>query len=319
MDRLDAMRAFATVADLGSFAEAARRLRLSPAAVTRAVALLEDQLGVLLLHRTTRSVKLTERGALYREGCGQILADLEAAERNVRGEDAAPRGTLSLAAPLMFGRLHVLPIVTRLLRDHHGLTVRLMLADRVVHLVEEGMDAAVRIGALADSALVAVKIGEVGPVLVASPAYLAARGMPDSPAELAGHDLVAFDSIATTNDWHFGTPGRPTERSSVRVEPRLTVNSADAAIAAAEAGLGIAQVGSYQVCSAIEAGRLSLVLPGFKPPPMPVSLIHLSRRLATPNIVAFIKAARAYFLATPIAPHDAEGAQPGRAPSIAAS
>jgi len=159
----------------------------------------------------------------------------------------------------------------------------------------------------------------VAPVLVASPAYLAARGMPDSPAELAGHDLVAFDSIATTNDWHFGTPGRPTERSSVRVEPRLTVNSADAAIAAAEAGLGIAQVGSYQVCSAIEAGRLSLVLPGFKPPPMPVSLIHLSRRLATPNIVAFIKAARAYFLATPIAPHDAEGAQPGRAPSIAAS
>jgi DNA-binding transcriptional LysR family regulator len=319
VDRLDAMQAFAAVAELGSFAAAARRLRLSPPAVTRAVALLEDQLGLALLNRTSRSVRLTERGALYLESCRQILAEIESAERRVRGDDAAPRGSLAVSAPIVFGRLHILPIVDRLLREHRALVIRLDLSDRAVHLVEEGIDVAVRIGALADSALVAVKIGEVGPVLVASPAYLAARGMPDSPAELAGHDLVAFDSIATTNDWHFGTPGRPTERSSVRVEPRLTVNSADAAIAAAEAGLGIAQVGSYQVCSAIEAGRLSLVLPGFKPPPMPVSLIHLSRRLATPNIVAFIKAARAYFLATPIAPHDAEGAQPGRAPSIAAS
>jgi DNA-binding transcriptional LysR family regulator len=319
VDRLDAMQAFAAVAELGSFAAAARRLRLSPPAVTRAVALLEDQLGLALLNRTSRSVRLTERGALYLESCRQILAEIESAERRVRGDDAAPRGSLAVSAPIVFGRLHILPIVDRLLREHRALVIRLDLSDRAVHLVEEGIDVAVRIGALANSALVAVKIGEVGPVLVASPAYLAARGMPDSPAELAGHDLVAFDSIATTNDWHFGTPGRPTERSSVRVEPRLTVNSADAAIAAAEAGLGIAQVGSYQVCSAIEAGRLSLVLPGFKPPPMPVSLIHLSRRLATPNIVAFIKAARAYFLATPIAPHDAEGAQPGRAPSIAAS
>jgi DNA-binding transcriptional LysR family regulator len=319
VDRLDAMQAFAAVAELGSFAAAARRLRLSPPAVTRAVALLEDQLGLALLNRTSRSVRLTERGALYLESCRQILAEIEGAERRVRGEDAAPRGTLTVSAPIVFGRLHILPIVDRLLREHRALAIRLDLSDRAVHLVEEGIDVAVRIGALADSALVAVKVAEVSAVLVASPAYLAARGTPDSPAGLAGHDLVAFDSIAATNDWHFGTPDRPTERSSVRVEPRLTVNSADAAIAAAEAGLGIAQVGSYHVCSTIAAGRLSLVLPGFEPPPLPVSLIHLSRRLATPNVVAFIKAARAYFLASPITPHDAEGARPRRTPSIAAS
>jgi DNA-binding transcriptional LysR family regulator len=291
MDRLDAMRAFAAVADLGSFAEAARRLRLSPAAVTRAVALLEDQLGVLLLHRTTRSVKLTERGALYREGCGQILADLEATERNVRGEDAAPRGTLSLAAPLMFGRLHVLPIVTRLLRDHRGLTVRLMLADRVVHLVEEGMDAAVRIGALADSALIAVKVGEVRRVLVASPEYLRTHGEPAAPAALAGHDLIEFEGIGGTSEWHFGGPGR----SSIRVEPRLAVNSADAAIAASEAGLGITRTLSYQVKDAVLAGRLSLVLEDFAPPAINVSVVHPRRRLGSANVAAFVAAARRYF------------------------
>ncbi|MEJ0068659.1 MAG: LysR family transcriptional regulator [Pseudomonadota bacterium] len=306
MDRLDAMQAFAAVAELGSFAEAARRLRLSPAAVTRAVAQLEDQLGLTLLNRTSRSVRLTERGALYLESCKQILAEIEGAERRVRGEDAAPRGTLTVAGPIVFGRLHVLPIVDRMLRAHPGLSIRLVLSDRTVHLVEEGVDVAVRIGELADSALVAVKVAEVGRVLVASPAYLAARGVPDSPAALTGHDLIAFESIDATHDWHFGT----TEKSSVRVEPRLSVDSADAAIAAAEAGLGIARAGSYQVRAAVEAGRLRLLLPAFDLPPLPVSLIYLTRRLAAPNVVAFVKAARAHFLAAPVTPigNDKKGA-----------
>src|ERR1700690_476469 len=160
MDRLDAMRAFAAVADLGSFAEAARRLRLSPAAVTRAVALLEDQLGLLLLPRTTRSVRLTERGGAYHEDCKRILLDIDEADRRVRGEDAVPRGTMTIAAPIVFGRLHVLPIVAQMLREHRDLAVRLTLSDRLVHLAEDGIDAAVRIGDLADSALMAFKVGE---------------------------------------------------------------------------------------------------------------------------------------------------------------
>jgi DNA-binding transcriptional LysR family regulator len=296
MDRLDAMRAFVAVADRGSFAEAARRLRLSPAAVTRAVALLEDQLGLMLLNRTTRSVKLTERGAMYLDACKQLLLDLDAAERRVRGEDAAPRGTMVVAAPIMFGRLHVLPVVIRLLRQHPDLAVRLILSDRVVHLVEEGIDVAVRLGALADSALTAFKVGEVRRVLVASPDYLAARGVPVTPAALAEHDLIAFEGVDATNEWSFGEA----DRSSVRVVPRLAVNTADAAIAAAEAGLGITRTLSYQVHASLEAGRLRLLLDSFSPRAMPVSVVHASRRLGSANVAAFITAARAHFRTLPM-------------------
>jgi DNA-binding transcriptional LysR family regulator len=296
MDRLDAMRAFVAVADLGSFAEAARRLRLSPAAVTRAVVLLEDQLGVTLLHRTTRSVRLTERGTLYLETCRQLLDDLAQGERRARGEDAAPRGLLTVAAPVLFGRLHVLPIVEALLRDEPALSVRLTLSDRNVHLAEEGIDVAVRIGELADSALRALKVGEVQRVLVASPDYLAARGMPDTPAALARHDLIAFEGLENTNDWRFGAG----DRNSVRIEPRLAVNGADAAIAAAESGIGITRALSYQVRAGIEAGRLRLVLQEHAPKPVPISLVYAAKRLGSPNLAAFMAAARRRFQSQPI-------------------
>jgi DNA-binding transcriptional LysR family regulator len=293
VDRLDALRAFAAVAERGSFADAARRLRLSPAAVTRAVAQIEDQLGVLLLHRTTRSVRLTERGAVYLERCRQIFADIEDADRQVRGEDALPRGTLAVAAPLMFGRLHVLPVVQQLLLDHPDLAIRLTLSDRLVHLAEEGMDVAVRIGEPADSALIATKLGEVRRVLAASPAYLVRRGTPRTPADLSAHDLIAFEGTDAANDWRFGTV-------SVRVQPRLAVNSADAAIAAAEAGLGITRTLSYQVHESVAAGRLALVLEQFAPPPMPVNVMYPSRRLGSANVVAFVRAARKHFATLPV-------------------
>ena len=296
MDRLDAMRAFAAVADRGSFAEAARRLRLSPAAVTRAVALLEDQLGLMLLNRTTRSVKLTERGTLYLEACRQILSDIEEADRRVRGEDAAPHGPMAIAAPIMFGRLHVLPIVVRMLREHRDLSVRLTLSDRLVHLVEEGIDVAVRIGQLADSASIAFKVGEVRRVLVASPDYLAARGTPATPGELAGHDLIAFEGVEATNDWRFGDA----DRTSVRIEPRLAVNTADAAIAAAEAELGITRTLSYQVHAALAAGRLRLLLESFGPPAVPVNVVYASQRLGSANIAVFVKSAREYLRTLPM-------------------
>jgi DNA-binding transcriptional LysR family regulator len=293
MDRLDAMRAFAEVAARGSFAEAARRLRLSPAAVTRAVALLEDQLGLLLLNRTTRSVRLTERGRIYLESCQQLLADLEEADRRVRGEDAAPRGVLEVAAPIMFGRMHVLPVVTRMLLDYPALSVRLTLADQVAHLVQEGIDVAVRIGEPRDSAMIAIKVGFVRRVLVASPDYIAARGEPASLAALAEHDLIGFAGVENTTDWHFAGA------VNVPVEPRLMVNNADAAIAATEAGLGTTRTLSYQVMAALDAGRLRLVLDGFAPPPVPVNIMHPPRRVGSANVAAFVKAARAYLRGLP--------------------
>jgi DNA-binding transcriptional LysR family regulator len=297
MDRLGAMRVFVTVATLRSFSEAARRLQLSPSVVTRSVAQLEDELGLTLLLRTTRSLRLTERGELYLESCQQILQDVDSAERRVRGEDAAPRGMLKIAAPMMFGRLHVLPIVNRLLRDHGDVTVELALSDRNVHLVEEGIDVAVRIGELADSSLIAVKLGVVSRVIVASPAYLKKHGIPKSPAELTAHAIVAFEGLGATNEWRFRGGGKP-----VRLAPRLIVNSIDAAIAAAEAGIGMTRSLSYQVERSVTAGRLTPVLHQFAPAPSPLHAVYSPRRIASANVAVFIKAARDYFREHPLVP-----------------
>jgi DNA-binding transcriptional LysR family regulator len=297
MDRLGAMRVFVSVAKLRSFSEAARQLQLSPSVVTRSIAQLEDQLGLTLLLRTTRSLRLTERGALYLESCQQILQDVDNAERQVRGEDAAPRGLLKVAAPTVFGRLHVLPIVNCVLREHNDVTIELALADRNVHLVEEGIDVAVRIGELADSSLIAVKLGVVSRVVVASPAYLKKPGIPQSPAELAAHDIVAFEGLGATDEWRFHGGGKP-----VRLEPRLIVNSIDASIAAAEAGIGITRALSYQVRDSVIAGRLTPILQQFAPAPAPVHLIYPRRRIASANVTVFVKTARDHFKAHPLAP-----------------
>ena len=297
MDRLGAMRVFATVAKLRSFSEAARRLQLSPSVVTRSIAQIEDELGLTLLLRTTRSLRLSKRGELYLQSCQQILQDVDSAERQVRGEDAAPRGTLKVAAPIMFGRLHILPIVNRVLRDYRDVTIELTLSDRNVHLVEEGIDVAVRIGELADSSLIAVRLGVVSRVVVASPAYLKERGIPKAPAELAAHDIVAFTGLGATNEWRFQGGGKP-----IRLEPRLAVNSIDASIAAAEAGIGITRPLSYQVKASVIARRLTPILQQFAPTPSPVHAIYPPRRIASANVAVFIRAARAYFKAHPLVP-----------------
>lgn len=297
MDHLDSLRAFVSVATHGSFAEAARRLRLSPSAVTRAVADLERRLGLSLLHRTTRSVRLTERGEIYLESCRRILDDLEASEALVRGVNATPRGLLNITAPILFGRLHVLPIVSALLKQHQDLSIRLTLSDRYVHLADEGVDLAIRIGPLADSSLVAVKLGAVQRVLVASPEYLAVRGRLATPDDLLDHDVVAFEGLDATNEWRFNNGRRP-----VRVTPRLVVNSADAAIAAAENGLGVTRALSYQVSEGIRAGRLEAVLGDHAPDAVPVNAVFPPRRQATPNLNAFLDAARRRFKTHPIAP-----------------
>lgn len=285
------MRTFLAVADHGSFIEAARQLRLSSAGATRAVAQLEGDLGVTLLRRTTRSVALTERGAIYADRCRRLLADVDEAATLVRGEDAAPRGMLSVTAPVMFGQLHVLPVVEVLAARHPDLTIRLTLVDRVTHLVEEGFDLGVRIGLPADSALVGVPLTRVRRVIVASPAYLALHGAPATPGDLRSHSIIAFEALGTTNEWRLGRDGQ----TGIALAPRLSVNTAAAAIAAAERGLGITQVLSYQVRDAVAEGRLMRLLPDHEPDPVPATLLYQAGRRASANIRAFVAAARDRF------------------------
>lgn len=291
MDRIDEMRVFLAVADRGSFAEAARALRLSPAAATRAVAAIEADLGLSLFGRTTRSVRLTEAGALYAERCRRLLQEYEDARAEVRGEDAEPRGELSLTAPVLFGRLHIAPIAEALIGAHPRLSVRLTLVDRVTHLVEEGFDVAVRIGELADSTLIAVPVARVRRIVVASPAYLAAQGMPQEPADLKAHRIVSFEGVDPTREWRFGPEGR----SVVPLAPRLTINSAEAVVDAAARGAGVARVLSYQAEAALAAGRLERILRAHEPPSVPVSLVYPASRRTSANVAAFLRAARAHF------------------------
>ncbi len=291
MGQFEVIRTFVAVADKGSFVEAARRQRVSPTAASRSVAMLEKTLGATLLSRTTRSVRLTEAGALYLERCRAILADLDDAALALRGDGATPGGTLVITAPVTFGTLHILPIVTGLLRDFPALKVELTLVDRVVRLVDEGVDIAVRIGDLSDSSLHALRIAEVGRILVASPAYLAKYGTPANVATLHQHALISFTELERAHEWRFGPAGKP----AIKIEPRLIVNTADAAIAAAAADAGIARVLSYQALATITKGLVATLLDEHAPPPVPVHLVYQANRRASINVGAFIKAARIYF------------------------
>lgn len=287
MDRLDCLSAFVAVADQGGFATAARRLRVSPPAVTRAVAALEGRLGVALFQRTTRSVRLTEDGAAFLPRCRQALSDLRDAEEAAMGARSEPRGTLAITAPVLFGRLHIAPVVAELLRRHPQLSVRLVLLDRMVNLVDEGFDVAVRIGNPADSTLSGVRVGEARRVLVASPAYLEANGTPAKAQGLAGHAVIAFTGVSASDTWQVAAKG-----GVAHVRPRLVVNDADAAISAAVAGLGITRVLSYQVIADLAAGRLRTVLDQGSHAAMPINLLFQSARGGAPNVRVFVELAK---------------------------
>jgi DNA-binding transcriptional LysR family regulator len=287
MDRIDRWRLFVAVAEHASFAEAARRAGRSPQAVTRAIAALEAAVGARLLARTTRSVSLTDDGARYLERCRRVLADVDEldAAASVAGE---PRGALSVTAPVLFGELHVAPIVSEYLSRHPAVDVRLALHDRVVSLAEEGIDVAVRIGDLPDSALRARRVGEVRRVLCASPAYLRRRGTPRTPRDLAGHDVIAFTGTTAIADrWGFAT-GAP-----IRVHPRLVVNTGRAAIDAALAGLGIVRVLSYQVAPLLARRRLVAVLAEHEPAALPVHLVTLPSPQVPVRVSVFLELAAA--------------------------
>ncbi len=287
MDRLDAMLALVTTVDSGSLAAAARRLGRSPAAITRSVALLEQRNGARLLHRTTRSVKPTEAGERYLAVCRRVLADLAEAELAVSGEHTAPRGLLTVTAPVSFGRLHVRPVVDAFLAAHRDVHARLLLLDRVVHLVEEGVDLAVRIGMLPDSSLVATRVGDVRRITCASPAYLARHRAPAEPADLAAHDCVSFSQTTPGDAWTFGARdgGRAKQ---VRVRPRLSVNTAEAAVASAVEGHGVTCVLSYQVERELRDGTLVRLLAPFEPAALPVHVVHASAAFMPARVRAFV-------------------------------
>lgn len=288
MDRFEMLTAFVAVADQRGFAAAARALKVSPPAITRAVAALERHLGVTLFHRSTRAASLTDEGAAFLARAQRILADPREAEQIVMGGRSVPRGQLYVTAPMMFGRLHVLPVINTLLTTHEGLSARMMLLDRNVCIIEEGIDVAVRIGALADSALRMITIGSVQPTIVASPAYLAEHGIPATLGDLSSHRCIVGSGMRIGSTWPFGAKGD----AIVEVVPRLTVNTIDTTIAAAEGGLGLTNLLSYQSAEAIAAGRLVPVLNEYAPPPMPVSPLYDAGRAAMPAVRAFIDAMR---------------------------
>jgi DNA-binding transcriptional LysR family regulator len=284
LDQLEAMRVFAAVADRGSLSAAARALGVPVASVSRKLAALEAHTGGRLLARTTRRMALTDAGRRYLDAARRVLAEVEAADRGVAGDAGELHGSLAVTAPLVFGRLHVLPVVAEFLRAHPRVDVQLRLSDRNVELIDDGIDVAVRIGALPDSSLVAQRVGSVRRITCASPAYLRERGTPAVPDDLAAHDGIAFTMLAPGGRWPY-----PTRRGtrSVAVRARLTVTTAEAAVDAAMAGLGVARVLSYQAAAAIAAGRLVAILERFEPPAAPVSVLHAEGRTPRAKVRAF--------------------------------
>ncbi len=276
MDRIDTWHAFVAVAETRSFVAAARQLQRSPASLTRAVGALEERLGTRLFTRTTRAVALTDAGRRFLEPGEEMLRSFVALEEKAADSERHPQGALKVTASVQFGRLHVLPIVLEFLNQHPSVDVHLLLADAVLPLVDEGIDVGIRIARLADSTLRAVRVGSVRRTVVASPGYLATHGEPRTPADLATHRCIAFTgTTAIADHWSFG---RGRSKRAVRVAPRLTVSTADAAIDAAVAGAGLTCVLSYMVDHLFVANLLRPVLLPFEPAPIPIHVVHPAGR-----------------------------------------
>lgn len=285
MDRLHLMNVFVAVAEAESFAGGSRKLGLSPPAATRAIAALEARLGVKLFNRSTRLVRTTEAGQRYLEDARRILAEVDKADDAVAGIAAAPRGHLAVTAPVLFGKMFVLPGILDYLRRYPGMEVSALFVDRVVNLLDEGLDVGVRIGDLPDSSLKALRVGTVRRVLCAAPEYLRRHGTPDKPTALAQHAIVSASGVSPTPEWKFRYQGKTVV---ARVKPQLIINSNDAAVEAALQGFGITRLLSYQVASLVARKRLKIILPEFEPPPMPIHVLHREGRYATTKIRAFV-------------------------------
>ena len=285
MDRFQEMQIFVVVAQEQGFSAASRRLGLSAASVTRAVAALEQHIGTQLLVRTTRTVHLTEAGQRYFDDCRRILAEVQEAEDSAAGSHALPRGQLTITAPVLFGDLFVTPVMADYLCRYPDVSINALLLDRVVNMVEEGIDVAVRIGELPDSNQHAIRVGEVRRVICASPDFLASHGRPEHPQALADLPVVATSAIGQQRNWPFLDGG---EALSVRTEPRLTVTANQSAITAARRGLGLTRVLSYQVADKVAAGELEIVLAEFELAPLPIHVVYQGGRKAPARIRSFV-------------------------------
>ncbi len=285
MDRLHLMTVFVAVAEAQGFAAAGRRLAMSPPAVTRAIATLEERLGVTLLQRTTRHVRVTEAGFRYLEDARRILQEVDTADEAAAGINAEPRGHLTVTAPVLFGQKYVMPGIVDYLQRYPDTEVDAVFLDRVVNLLEEGIDVGIRIGALPDSSMRAVRVGSVRIVVCAAPEYIQREGLLEQPGGLDQHTIIASSAGNLSHDWRFEHEGK---QQVVRVNPRVTVTTNDAAISAARQGFGITRLLSYQVADDVASGSLKILLPRFESPALPVHIVHREGRLASTKVRAFI-------------------------------
>jgi DNA-binding transcriptional LysR family regulator len=287
MDRIDAMKVFVSAVDEGSLAGAGRRLGRSPAAVSRAIAFLEAHVGAELLHRTTRSLKLSEAGERYASACRRVLIDLEEADILAAGERSAPRGTLTITAPVITGENLLRPILEAFMDQYPTVSVRLYLIDRTVNLIDEGIDVALRIAHLADSNFVSIRLGEVRRVIAASPRYLAQHPVIREPADLAKHRIISMTHFGT-DSWSFPSLEGSSVPRTVQFTPRLVVNTVRAAVASAAEGHGVTRLFSYHIAEEIAEKRLQILLSKDEYPPLPVQLLAPEGRFAVPKVRAFV-------------------------------
>ena len=287
MDRIDAMKVFVAALDEGSLAGAGRKLGKSPAAVSRAIAFLEHLVGADLLHRTTRSIKLSEAGERYALACRRILIDLEEADMAAAGEHAAPRGTLTVTAPVAAGEDLIRPILDAFMDQYPDVSVRLHLLDRPANLIDEGIDVALRLAHLADSTLVAIRVGEVRRVVAAAPSYLARHPPITEPGDLSAHRVIAMTHFGL-DTWTFPAPQGSSVPRSVALTPRLVVNSIRAAVASAVEGHGVTRMFSYHVAREVRSGQLAILLGDDEFPALPVHLVSPFGRLSVPKVRAFV-------------------------------
>lgn len=279
------MTVFVAVAEEESFAAAARRLRMSPPAVTRSIALLEQRLGVRLLTRTTRLVRTTDAGSRYLQDARRILLEADEADEAAAGVNATPRGHLAVTAPVLFGKIYVMPIITAYHLSFKETTVSALFVDRVVSLVDEGLDVGIRIGELPDSSLRAIRVGQVRRVVCASPAYLKKHGAPEVPADLTQHPVVAATSVSAGAEWTFA---RGKQKIGVRLSPRILVNTNDGALEAAKNGFGLTRLISYQVANELAAGTLETVLTDYEEASLPVHVIHRESHHGSAKVRSFV-------------------------------
>jgi DNA-binding transcriptional LysR family regulator len=285
MDRLEAMSVIVAVTETGSFSAASRRLKKPVATVSRNVAELEARLKAQLFQRSSRQMTLTDAGRSYIEACRRIIEQVDDAEREVSGEYRVPKGDLAITSPWGLGHMHLMPIAVEFMNAYPEIALRLVLTDRIVDTVEENIDISIRIGNLADSNLIAMKVGSVRFVLCASPGYLAEHGRPSEPTELATHDCISVDSVAPQRSWKFIKDGR---EIAVPIRSRLTVSDSEAAVDAAVAGAGIARVMSYKMEAARRAGQLVIMLEEFEQEPWPVHIVYAERKPVPLKLRAFL-------------------------------